>query len=294
MSPSATKTTKAPRAAKTAKAVAAARFEYNAAQSPYMFVGALSGLDDSGELVQTALGAAVMDPSNVTSSEATNGWALPQELYYSLGSDVSVAQVSEASYKHFKGSVTAFKEACSPGTWALWESLAQSAEESGLLDAIRRARSLSTDRDTRKLVIQDALYFAGLAHDEPGANRIAWSVRDGRARNDKVIAFINDARHSSVAEMREAAAAIATEVCRDAATPKRKRAEDELPHRKMRRANLLTALSDAVGSPVTDNDLTEEERKFVDSGPKKVADIMSKAELMARKRVTVARTATAV
>ena len=268
------------------------RFDNAAAQSPYMFIGALAGMESSADMIQEALGAAVMDAANVTANEAARGWALPAEIYYGLGTDVSVADISEACYKHFKGNANAFKEACGQDTWGQWESLAQNAESSGLKDAINKVRAECTERDTRMIVMMDALYFAGLARDEAGANVVAWNARETKLRHDAVVKFVNDGtRFADIAAMREAARLVAEEVCAEAAAPKRKReAVDADSLRKMRRANMMTAIMDAINESVPAAEWTEEEQAFVEAGPKKMAEIVRHADVIARKRIRVART----
>lgn len=266
------------------------KFDINAAQHPYMFAGALANIDFDGKLVELALSQSVADVKKITATEAQVGWALAADVYYGLGEDTSVAAVSEAAYKTYKGSANAFKEACGQQTWDLWTSMATTAEQNGIADVIHALKTQSTHRDNRRHIILNSLYFAGLTKDEPGCNRIAWGMRDNRGKHDKVVKFIMDGP-TDLTQIQEEADKLSAELLlKYNLNPpiKRKRAEDD-PLRKVRRANLFTAISDAGGTPPDATDMTDEEKTFLEKGPKKMADIVSEADIIARKRITVKR-----
>jgi hypothetical protein len=272
---------------------AVGKFDANAVQSPYMFAGALASIDFDGKLVSLALSQSVADTSKITSTEASVGWALPADVYYSLGEDTSVAAVSEAAYKTYKGSAHAFKEACGQNAWDMWLKLAKVAEENGILDVIADLRTQSTNRDNRRHIMLNSLYFAGLTKDEPGCNRVACGMRDTRIKHDKVLKFILDGP-TDLAQIQVDADKISAELLsKYNITPpvKRKRTDDD-PLRKIRRANLFTAIMDAGGDPPSPTDMTDEEKKFLEGGPRKMPDIVAEAEIIARKRITAKRSTT--
>ena len=264
-------------------------FDKAAAESPYMFVGALP---DCEEIVSVALCNAVVNVDKVTAEEALVGWALPADAFYSLGDVPSAADVSRAAYKHHKGSLKSFKAAIEDETWALWTSMAQKADESGVKALLHRARAAATMRDSRRLVLQDALYFAGLETDEPGLNVNAWAMRDNKGRHEMFIRFVQTGP-DQLAAMREAAAKVAADIVADHAStggvkrkkPSSQEAVDPAASKKVRRAALMTAFIDAGIDVPSIQEMTAEERVFLESGPLKLADVMDEAETIATRRL---------
>ena len=290
---SSSKATKAPAAA---KAPAVAKFDLNAAQYPYMFIGALASLDDTGRMIQLALGQSVMDPSNVTANEAKMGWGINGDVYYAL-EDKSAAAVSEAAFKVFKGNAKAFSDACpSPDTWGLWETMGNAANEGGILEILKTLQSAASNRDTRRMIMQNSLYFAGLAKDEPGSNRIALQMLNAKIKQTEVQKFILDGP-DAIERMRAESDAIASElassvVIKEPAKRKRPDAGDS-SIRRVRRAQLLMAIVDSgCEAPKSSTDMTEEEQVFIDKGPRKMNDIVEEAASIAnRRKIAVRRTA---
>jgi len=268
-------------------------FDRPAAEFPYMFIGALE--DAPPGAVELALGKAVADVGNVSASEALVGWALPAEPYYSLSEPRSAADVSRAAFKYHKGSLRIFRSSMDEESWQMWEAMGKIADSSGIATLIDVARAAATMRDTRRLALQDALYFAGLATDGPGKNVNAWAMRDNKCRDPRWVAFVK-AGPVEVPAIRDAARTVAAEIVADhaASSGKRKRAatsaapsaEDEESARKLRRAALMSAIIDVgIGLP---SEMSEVERAFVESGPLKTADVMKEAEMIARRRCPVA------
>lgn len=264
-------------------------FDKAAAESPYMFVGALP---DCEEIVSAALCNAVSDLAKVTAEEALVGWALPADAYYALGEMPSAADVSRAAYKHHKGSVKSFKASLEDETWALWESMAKQAEEAGVKASLHKARCAATARDSRRLVLQDALFFAGLETDEPGLNTNAWAMRDNKGRHEMFIRFVQTGP-DQLAAMREAAAKVAADIVADHAAsggvkrkkPSTQEAVDPAASKKVRRAALMTAFIDAGIDVPSIQEMTPEERVFLESGPLKLTDVMDEAETIATRRL---------
>ena len=266
-------------------------FDRPAAEYPYMFIGALE--DAPPGAAELALGKAVADVNNVSASEALVGWALPAEPYYALSEPRTAADVSRAAFKYHKGSLRLFRSSMDEETWKMWEAMAKIADSSGIETLIDVARAAATMRDTRRLALQDALYFAGLATDGPGKNVNAWAMRDNKCRDPRFVGFVKSGP-VEVPAIREGARAVAAEIIADhaVASGKRKRgssassAVDEESARKLRRAALMSAIIDVgIGLP---SEMSEIERTFVESGPLKTADVMKEAEMIARRRCPVA------
>ena len=263
------------------------KFDRSAVQYPYMFAGALASIDFDGKLIDLALSQSVSNTKSITAAEASVGWAITADVYYALGDDTSAAAVSEAAYKTYKGSAKAFKDACGEQTWALWLNMGNIADEKGIVGVIQAIKTQSTHRDNRRLVILNSLYFAGLTRDEPGGNRVAWGMRDNRGKHDKVTQFIMEGPTDFEAVKADADRISAELLATYNPTPlKRKRTEDD-PHRKVRRSSLFQAITDVCGSPPASSEITEEEKAFLENGPKKLPDIIAEADIIARKRTAV-------
>lgn len=268
-------------------------FDRQAAEFPYMFVGALPEADTT-DMVTVALSNAVENLAHVTPEEALLGWALPSDPYFAIGERPSAGDVSKAAYKFHK-TVKAFQTAVEPETWSLWEEMGKKADDAGMKALIKGARAAATNRDTRRLVLQNALYFAGLATDEPGTNVNAWALRDNKARHEAYVEFVRNGP-ADLAAMNAAANRAATTIAADhaaaAAGVKRKRAsaepEDPESAKKVRRAALMAAFMDAGVDVPVHNDMTDEERVFLESGPRKMADVMDEAEAIAARRLIAA------
>jgi hypothetical protein len=267
-------------------------FDRQAAEFPYMFVGALPEADTT-DMVTVALSNAVENLAHVTPEEALLGWALPSDPYFAIGERPSAGDVSKAAYKFHK-TAKAFQTAVEPETWTLWEEMGKKADEAGMKALIKGARAAATNRDTRRLVLQNALYFAGLATDEPGTNVNAWALRDNKARHEAYVEFVRNGPTDLAAmnaAANRAAATIAADHAAAAAGVKRKRAaeaEDPEAAKKVRRAALMAAFMDAGVDVPVHNDMTDEERTFLDCGPKKVSDVMDEAEAIAARRLIAA------
>lgn len=255
-------------------------FDKAAAERPYMFVGALEALDPGRRLSALALSSAVSDTDAVTASEALVGWALPAAEHAAL-ERATVEAVSAAAYAHHRGSARAFRAAVTRETWDLWLDMALAAENEGVAEEMLAARRRGVERDTRRVLLQCALYFAGLECDAAGENTTAFLMRDHRMRHVRALAFL-DSGPSVTDRMRAEAAAVAEAIAGEAALAKRKRHREDDPGRKGRRAALRCALLDAgAGAP---SEMTDEEAAFVDAGPRRLADMLEAADTIARKR----------
>jgi hypothetical protein len=266
---------------------AASSFDSAAAEYPYMFIGAVP---NAGNAVATALHRAVVDLQNVTMDEATVGWSISADTYYALGPNPSVADVSKAAYNHHK-TVRAFKASVDAETWALWLNMGAEAKAAGIEAMIAGAKRSATLRDTRRVVLQDALYFAGLAADETGCNVLAWTLRDSKLRNPMFQDYVSTGP-DTIAEMREEATRVAESIVKEhiaqedsSGKKKKESSQDAEGAKKARRAALMMAFVDAgVEIPSPDN-WTAEEKTFVDDGPVRAGSFMSEAEVIAAKRL---------
>ena len=271
----------APKAPK-AKAFKLVGFETEAGEFPYMFIGALAGCD---AIAQIALKGAVENPDAVTATEAQLGWDLPADVYEAASK--TVVDISRAAYKYHKGSVKSFKVAVGEESWNGWVTMAGKADADGVANMIVTAKAAATARESRRIALQDALYFAGLTTDVPGSNATALLMRGTKPSNEFFQAFVASGP-DDVAAMRTAAAQVAETIVADHAdgSKKRKRvsAEEELSSKKARRAALMTAFIDAGVDIPAGEDMTDEERKFIEDGPSSTTDFMGEAETIATKR----------
>jgi len=268
-------------------------FDASAAETPYMFIGALAGAEDLG-MVEAALIEAVSDVEKVTSDEAVHGWGLSTDLYYALPEPRSARDVSVAAHRHHKGSVKAFRASIGDPAWAAWVDIATKADAAGMKDLVARARAAATHKDTRLTVLRTALYFAGLESDAPGTNAIATTLRDAKLRHPELRLFVEDGP-DDVDDMRDAAAVVAASIAAAHTAPapasgKRKRAaaapqEDPVAAKKVRRSSLFTAFIDA-GLPVPDvSEMTAEETAYLESGPMRASDAIEEAGTIAARRL---------
>ena len=266
---------------------AASSFDAAAAEYPYMFIGAVP---DAGNAVAAALHRAVVDLQNVTMEEATVGWSISADTYCALGDSPSVAAVSQAAYAHHK-TVRAFKAAVDNDTWALWVNMGAEAKAAGIEGMIAGAKRAASLRDTRRVVLQDALYFAGLAADDTGCNVLAWTLRDSKVRNPMFQDFVASGA-DALAEMRDEAGRVAESIVKEhlaqedsAGKKKKESSQDAEGAKKARRAALMMAFVDA-GVPIPGPDSwTAEEQTFVADGPIRAGSFMSEAEVIAAKRL---------
>lgn len=266
---------------------AASSFDAAAAEYPYMFIGAVPDADSA---VAAALHRAVVDLNNVTMEEATVGWSISADTYYSLGANPSVADVSRAAYNHHK-TARAFKASVDPETWALWVSMGAEANAAGIEAMISQAKRAATLRDTRRVVLQDALYFAGLAADDSGCNVLAWSLRDSKLRNPMFQDYVIGGP-DTIAEMRDEATRVAESIVKEhlaqedsAGKKKKESTQDAEGAKKARRAALLMAFIDAGVEIPSEADWSADERTFVDDGPVRPGSFVNEAEVIAAKRL---------
>lgn len=266
---------------------AASSFDAAAAEYPYMFIGAVP---DAGNAVAAALHRAVVDLNSVTMDEATVGWSISADTYYALGANPSVADVSKAAYSHHK-TVRAFKASVDAETWALWVNMGAEAKAAGIEAMIAQAKRAATLRDTRRVILQDALYFAGLAADETGCNVLAWTMRDSKVRNPMFQDYVNGGP-DTVAEMRDEATRVAESIVKEhltqedsAGKKKKESSQDAEGAKKARRAALMMAFLDAGVEIPSPDSWTAEEKTFVDDGPVRAGSFMSEAEVIAAKRL---------
>jgi hypothetical protein len=266
---------------------AASSFDSAAAEYPYMFIGAVP---DADRAVSAALHRAVVDLNNVTMEEATVGWSISADTYYALGSNPTVADVSRAAYNHHK-TMRAFKASVDAETWALWVSMGAEAKAAGIEGMIAQAKRAATLRDTRRVVLQDALYFAGLAADDTGCNVLAWALRDSKLRNPMFQEFVEKGS-DTIAEMRDEATRVAESIVKEhlaqedsAGKKKKESTQDAEGAKKARRAALMMAFIDAGVEIPSPENWTAEERTFVEDGPVRAGSFMSEAEVIAAKRL---------
>jgi hypothetical protein len=266
---------------------AASSFDAAAAEYPYMFIGAVP---NAGHAVSAALHRAVVDLNDVTMEEATVGWSISADAYYALGSNPNVVDVSKAAYNHHK-TARAFKASVDAETWALWVNMGAEAKAAGIEGMIAEAKRAATLRDTRRVVLQDALYFAGLAADDSGCNVLAWALRDSKLRNPMFQDFVSGGP-DAIAEMRDEAARVAESIVKEhlaqedsAGKKKKESTQDAEGAKKARRAALLMAFVDAGVEIPSEADWTAEERTFVDDGSLRPGSFMSEAEVIAAKRL---------
>ena len=276
---------KAPKAPKAAKP---AGVDANACAFPYMFVGAVP---DAEEAARLAMHRAVEDADNVTLPEAQVGWAIPPESYYEAGDRPSAAAISEIAYRYHKGSARSFRQAVGEESWAMWETMGKTADGEGMQALLAKAKSAAVVRDTRHIVLQDALYFAGLAADEAGSNAVARTLRDTKTRHKAFQAFVlkgpDDVNAMRVDAARAAEARLADHQTASEVGKKRKRASDadQASAKKARRAALMMAFVDAGVDMPGNGAMTPEELTFMDDGPLKPADFLAEAETIAAKRL---------
>jgi hypothetical protein len=266
---------------------AASSFDSAAAEYPYMFIGAVP---DAEQAVSAALCRAVVDLNNVTMEEATVGWSINADTYYALGANPSVADVSKAAYNHHK-TVRAFKASVDAETWALWVSMGSEAKAAGIEAMIAGAKRAATLRDTRRVVLQDALYFAGLAADDTGCNVLAWALRDSKLRNPMFQDYVANGA-DTIAEMRDEATRVAESIVKEhltqedsAGKKKKESTQDAEGAKKARRAALMMAFVDAGVQIPSPDTYTAEEQTFLNDGPVKAGSFMSEAEVIAAKRL---------
>ena len=244
-----------------------------------MFTGAMTG--DSGAVAELGLGMCVIDAAAVTLAEATDGWGIPADKFEALADKTAVA-VSRAAHAHHKGSVKEFKESVSESVWALWESMGVKARDAGIEALISAARLVVAVRETRRMAIADAMYFAGLASD--GDNTLAVQMRDNKARHVLAQEFVHEGP-DDVDDMRLVARGVAAKILKEhvAAGGKRKRTtpDDESTYKKSRRSALLMAYTDSGVPAPTAETITDVERAFIEKGPRKAWDMHVEAEALA-------------